>query len=163
MAKAILNGQTIFGNVHLGEGGGASSVALDFSYGATGLYDLNPAKPFLHIDCTSSGSFMMDTASTAITNCGSNHAYLSVEKNGTEVYNKALPTSSTVTLDDFTAIDFNAGDTIEIFYGWTGSHTNCYLNFIGSMAIGGETEATKETLYDANYEIFNLTGFTTGG
>ena len=163
MAKAIINGQTIFGNVHLGEGGGASSVALDFSYRATGLYDLNPAKPFLHIDCTSSGSFMMDTASTAITNCGGNHAYLSVEKNGTEVYNKALPTSSTVTLDDFTAIDFNAGDTIEIFYGWTDWHTNCYLNFDGSMAIGGETEATKETLHNADYEIFGLTGFTTGG
>ena len=132
MAKAILNGNEIFGNVHLGEGGGGITPTLSFSiYPTTLLSEVYFAK-LTGTDI--SKKYYVFTADENVnvqlsnlkvwTDTGSNEAYIALVVNDVVVHRYTLRTSTYETIQ-FDEVSLSANDELAVVVGYDGVHSNC--------------------------------------
>ena len=131
MAKAILNGNEIFGNVHLGEGGG-SAPTLTFSiYPTTLLSEVYFAKltgtdqSKKYYVFTADGNVNVQLSNLKVwTDTGSNEAYIALVVNDVVVHRYTLRTSTYETIQ-FDEVSLSANDELAVVVGYDGVHSNC--------------------------------------
>lgn len=132
MAKAIINGNEIFGNVHLGEGGGGNTPTLSFSiYPTTLLSEVYFAK-LTGTDI--SKKYYVFTADNNVnvqlsdlkvwTDTGSNEGYIALVVNDVVVHRYTLRTSTYETIQ-FDEVALSANDELAVVVGYDGAHNNC--------------------------------------
>ena len=132
MAKAVLNGQEIFGNIKLGEGGGGSTPTITFSiYPTTLLSEVYFAK-LTGTDI--SKKYYVFTADNNVnvqlsdlkvwTDTGSNEGYIALVVNDVVVHRYTLRTETYETIQ-FNEVSLSANDELAVVVGYVGVHSNC--------------------------------------
>ena len=84
---------------------------------------------------TEACTFDIGQYATAFTNTSNGDGYISIEINGTEVWQQTLATTTYTVLNTFTPIALAANDVLTINGYWTGSHTNCYFYLFANPTI----------------------------
>lgn len=129
MAKAILNGNEIFGNVHIGEGGGGTPT-LTFNITPTSITEMYIGKltgTDVNTKCftfTADNDVNVSIADLQVwTDTGSNEGYIALMVNDVIAYRYSLTTNSYVTIQ-FDEISLSANDELAIVVGFDNYHSN---------------------------------------
>ena len=133
MAKAILKGNEIFGNVHLGEGGAGSAPTITFSiYPTTLLSEVYFAK--LAGGTDASKKYYVFTTNENVnvqlsdlkvwTDTGNNEGYMALAVNDVVVHKYTLRTETYETIQ-FDEVSLSANDELAVVVGYVGTHSNC--------------------------------------
>lgn len=129
MGKAILNGQEIFGNVHIG-GGGGGTPTLSFNITPTSITEMYIGKltgTDVNTKCftfTADSEVNVSIADMQVwTDTGSNEGYIALMVNDVIAYRYSLTTSSYVTIQ-FDDVSLSANDELAIVVGFDNYHSN---------------------------------------
>lgn len=132
MAKAIINGNEIFGNVHIGEGGGGSTPTITFSiYPTTLLSEVYFAKltgtdasKKYYVFTTDENVNVQLSNLKVWTDTGSDEAYIALVVNDVVAYRYTLRTETYETIQ-FDEVSLSANDELAVVVGYVGAHSNC--------------------------------------
>ena len=98
---------------------------------------------------TADNDQFLNVITTGTTDCGSNEAYISLSKNGTEVERYTLITN-TATTHNFAQLNLIEGDTITLKFGWVNNHgaklngTANFLSIVGNPRLQPVIYSTAE-------------------
>lgn len=98
---------------------------------------------------TADNDQFLNIITTGTTDCGSNEAYISLSKNGTEVERYTLITN-TATTHNFAQLNLMEGDTITLKFGWVNNHgaklngTANFLSIVGNPRLQPIIYSTTE-------------------
>lgn len=113
---------------------------LDFTSAVTsGWTDTNGERDMLTITAITDAVITFNQSATGVTNCGSNHGYEKITVNGVEKWRRTMPTNTSQTFNDIPVINLNKGDVMALTFGFTNSHSNINMNFVGGKIdiVGG--------------------------
>lgn len=140
-------------------GGGGGSGAITFGFQAdvsTGWSDTSGSgseRNMLTITAADDTTVSFGSSASGRTNCGSNHGYIAIYKNGTEQKKVTLTTNTDVNLGAISDVSLSAGDVLTVTFGFQGSHTNINMHMYngeitidGNVSITGASSLTNSTV-----------------
>lgn len=89
---------------------------------------------FFSYTAQNSGVMKFSSDSKGFTNTGNNEGYFIIKVGDVEKFRFDNLTTNRSTNFSIPDIHLNAGETIELVFGFTGSHTNSYLDLYSAMA-----------------------------
>ena len=92
------------------------------------------SETFFSYTAANSGVMKFSSDSKGFTNAGNEDGYFIIKVDNVEKFrvdNLVTSKSTALTIPD---IKINAGETIQLVFGFTGSHTNSYLDLYSAMA-----------------------------
>lgn len=98
------------------------------------LSGTDQSETFLSYTAETSGVMKFSSDSKGFTNTGNNEGYFIIKVDNVEKFRVDNMTPNRSTAFTIPDIKINAGETIELVFGFTGSHTNSYLDLRSAMA-----------------------------
>lgn len=131
---------------------GDSEVLFDYQADVSGSWSDTTGdgseRDMVTITATSDCRISFGSNSTGKTNCGSNHGYIAIKKNGTAVKMVALPTNTTTNIGTISDVLLTAGDILTVTFGFQGSHTNINMHiYDGVISIKGSATVEGASSY----------------
>lgn len=89
---------------------------------------------FFSYTSDSSGVIKFSPDSKGRTNTSNNEGYMVIKVGNVEIFRLDNIPTDRLTAFNIPDININAGETLELIFGFTGSHTNSYLDLYSAMA-----------------------------